>query len=48
MAHTGYYHLEVQIIDCHVMINSRNCFDQPIKSYIKAYDKVKKKYWLMR
>ena len=39
-SHKKYYLLTVEITDYNVMIYGRNFFDQPIKNYLKTFDKV--------
>ena len=38
--HTKYYLPKVKINN--VMIDGKNCFDQPVKSYMRTYDNIRK------
>ena len=48
-SHKKYYLSTVEITDYNVMIDGRNFFDQPIKNYLKTFDKFWKiatNWWL--
>ena len=40
--HTGYYLPKVEIKDYIVMIDTKNFFEQPVKSDLRTYDNVRK------
>ena len=40
--HTGYYLPKVEIKDYIVMIDTKNFFEQPVKSDLRRYDNVRK------
>ena len=39
---TKYYHPTVEIKDHNVIIDGQNLFDQPVKSNLRTYDRIKK------
>ena len=43
IGHSRYYLPIVKVKDYNVMIDGKNFFDQPIKSYIKAYENIGKR-----
>ena len=40
--HRKYFLLSVNIINCNVLINGRNFYNQPINDLIKQYDEIRK------
>ena len=40
--HSGYYLPTAKVKDYNVMIDGKNFFDQPVKSFIKAYENIQK------
>ena len=41
-SHSNYYLPKVEIKDYNIMIDGKNCFDQPINSMIKTYENIRK------